>query len=400
MPEQNSDVKKERQSPKRAAGADAPLPKPRQKTAFAPAAPQPKPAVQKNREEAPKEKAGEKPPAKKPVAETPPQKPQAPVVDAEKTAPAPALPQENPPGKTTEKLPTLQEKPPEKRKPKPDSEQVRLKKEEQARRVRRRNRQIIGLAVSILVVVGAVSIIMGGINMARNIFDDSGEIKDYQNRFKAFVWFDILPFDSIAQMDEHSLKQVVIWSIFDDQSESLSRNENGEAQVPASEVERYGAALFGPDFRFSGHESFKDNVFDLPYSYDAETLMYSVPSTGLNPNYLPTVMQVVREPGGVRRVVVGYVSTRTSDNQVVQTPDYEHPARYMDYMLRRDGNSYYLFAVRKNETYVPNTAPSQSTAPSSGPIANSLPALEVSSLLNYSQPLPEQSQSQAQSISA
>lgn len=260
---------------------------------------------------------------------------------------------------------------PEKRKSKAESEQLRLKKEEQARRSRRRNRQFIGLAVAILVVVGAVSIVMNGINMARNLFDDSGEMDEYQNRFKAFVWFDMLPFDSVSQVDENSIKQVVIWSIFDDQGDTLTRNEKGEAMVPASEVDLYGAEIFGPDFRFSGHSEFYDPVFDLKYEFDPETQMYAVPSTSLNNNYLPRVMEVVREPGGVRRVVMGYVSAINSDNQVMAVPDYDHPVRYMDYLLRRDGSGYYLYAIQNNTTY----AAAASSSSGSASVAESLPEL-------------------------
>lgn len=344
MADQNNDVKKEKQPPKKIDQQAVPPPRPRQATQ-----PLPPPA---------------RPPHPAPPAAKPPEGSPLPKNAGPKTPPAGTPPA------------TAPEKRVEKRKPKPDSEQVRLKKEEQARRSRRRNRQIIGVAVTILVIVGAVSIVMNGITMARNVFDSSGEIEEYENRFKAFVWFDVLPFESVTQVDENSLKQVVIWSIFDDQSEQLERNDYGEAQVPASEVDRYGADLFGPDFRFSAHDSFEDLVFDLEYTYDPETLMYSVPSTGLNPNYLPTVVEVIREPGGVRRVIMGYVSTRTSDNQVVQTPDYDHPARYMDYMLRRDGSNYYLFAIQKNETYVPESGASSGSASASLPVQESLPALE------------------------
>ena len=263
----------------------------------------------------------------------------------------------------------------EKRKHKHDSEQIRLKKEEQTRRARRRNRQLIGFAVAVLVVVGAVSIVMNGIEMARNMFDNSDEIEMYQNRFKAFVWFDTLPFESISLMDENSLKQVIIWSIFDDQSDQLERNEQDEALVPASEVDRYAGEIFGPDFRFSGHESFEDK--DLKYPYNPDTLTYTVPSTSLNVYFLPKVMEVVREPGGIRRVVMGYVSAINSENQVLATPDFEHPVRYMDYLLRRDGNGYYLYAIQNNDTYALKVASeSGSASVSLGKEADSLLELE------------------------
>lgn len=265
-----------------------------------------------------------------------------------------------------------------KKRVKPDSEQMRLKKEEQARRSRRRRRQFIGLAISVLVVVGAFSIIFSGINVVKSMADNSEEFAEYEDRFKGFVWFDVLPFDSVSKVDENTIKQVIIWSILDDQMESLERNEYGEALIPASEVELYAARIFGPDFRFSGHSSFTDPAQQLSYLFDEETQRYTAPSTSLNYNYLPTVVDIVRESGGVRRVVMGYVSAISSDNKVVATPDFEHPVRYMDFMLRRDGNSYYLFAIQPNTTHTVTKPTDSSSVVQSASISESLPPQEQS----------------------
>lgn len=239
------------------------------------------------------------------------------------------------------------------KKTKGESEQARQKKEEKARATRRRNRQLIGLALAIFIVVGLISTVNFIINTTRNMLDNEDERMEYQTRFEPIVWFDLLPFDSVTQMDENSLKQVAIWGAFTKLSDTVPRDEYGQALISSAEVDLYGVELFGPDFRFTVHETFRDALWDLTYVFDPETKMYSVPSTGLMPLYYAKVVEIKREAGGVRRVVMGYISSRTSDDQVVATLDYDHPSRYVDFMLRRDGNEYYLFAIQPNTTHVP-----------------------------------------------
>ncbi len=389
MPDPKNEKKNDRQPNRQ---PPPPRPRPTGEPARSAAKPQAQPAA---KPAFPAGGAAAAPRAPAPVATPAAPKPAAPATQAPPAAPKPGGAVQPPaatgtqaplaPSAAPAATPQPQGQPPEKKAPpapakraerrkakKTDGDQLRLKKEEQARRTHRRNRQLIGVAISILVVVGAVSIVLSGIGMARQVFDSTGEIDEYQNRFKAFVWFYVQPFESITQVDENTFKQAIIWSIFDDQMADLARNDIGEALVPASEVDRYGARVFGPDFRFSTHETFRDQVQQLQYNFDAEARMYAVPNTGLNPDYLPTVVDVVREAGGVRRVVVGYVSTRGNENQVLATPDYDHPAMYMDYLLQRDGSDYYLYAIRQNTTYAAEIA-SEPASPPASPAAPSVP---------------------------
>ena len=257
----------------------------------------------------------------------------------------------------------------DKQPPKIDSEQVRRNKEEQARAARRRSRQMIGVALSVLIVVGALSIVNMGVDLVRGLMDDS-ELKDeYARRIETMVWFDVLPFSDPAQADQNSLKQTVLWSIFYDQQTTLERDEIGSVLIPAIEVDIYAANLFGPSFRFGEHESFYEPSQAMEYTYSPEAQAYTIMVTSPTILFQPKVVEIERESGGVRRVVVGYVSNQ-SGNEIVPTPDYDNPVRYMDYLFRRDGNEYYLFAVERN-TSMPTPQPSSSssapTAPSDEP---------------------------------
>ncbi len=257
----------------------------------------------------------------------------------------------------------------EKQKPKQDPEAARLKKEERARASRRRSRQLIGFALTVLIVVGAVSIVMAGINLVNSWMDVSDEKDDYQTLFEPLVWFDIVPFNSVSTLEENAVKQVAIWGVWNQyrkNDEEIARNSYGEALVSADEVNRYGVDLFGPNFRFSGHATFTDTIQGLRYTFDEENQQYVMPNTGLNMEFYATIVDIVQEGGGVRRVVVGYVNARGDNNQMMAQPDFNNPTRYMDYMLRRDGSGYYLYAIQPNTTHVPQVTPPASLPPEDG----------------------------------
>lgn len=237
--------------------------------------------------------------------------------------------------------------------------------EERTRRTRRRTRQFLGLAVAILVVVGAVSIIRSGIDLAGSFVNNEAEYEEYNVRIAPFVWFDVLPFENLESANQTAIKQSIIWGVMNQLgNENISRNERGEPQLPAVEIDRYAAALFGPEFVFE-HASFADPVEGLSYVYDPATEIYTVPATGLTPYYYPSVVEFVRESGGVRRVVVGYVSAIGSNDELIATPDYDNPSQYFDYYFYRDGASYYLYAIQPNKTYEPRLADTSLPAASS-----------------------------------
>ncbi len=260
------------------------------------------------------------------------------------------------------------------KKNKSDMEQDRNSRDEHARRSRRRTRQFLGLALAVLIVVGAVSIVNYGINVVRTAMNDTSMADEYKARIAPFVWFDVLPFEKLEDANQDTLKQAVLWGVLNQTgTDKITRNERGEALVPAIEIDRYAAALFGPDFEFK-HASFSDPVEGLEYTYDEEAGMYVVPATGIMPYYDATVVDITRAGGGVRKVVVGYVQTYNANDEVIATPDYEHPAKYMDYLFRRDGNDYYLYAIQPNTDYAAAVSSSSVSIPSSSlpPVSSSM----------------------------
>lgn len=263
----------------------------------------------------------------------------------------------------------------EKKQKRADSDVARQKKEEQARGARRRSRQWIGVALAILVVVGAVSIVRTVFDAVGSLLDNTAEMTEYENRLRPMVWFDVLPFTDLGQVNQQELKQVALWGIFDSTpTNELRKSEDEQILISAREVDLYAAELFGANFKFTEHGPFEDASMGLIYNFDSETQDYIMPNTSLQPAYTARVMDIVNRSDGIRQVIVGYVSLINTEGAVVNQPDYEHPVLFMDFFFLRSGNAYYLYAMQRNTAYtLPTENASSTTAQSTLVVPESLP---------------------------
>ena len=78
--------------------------------------------------------------------------------------------------------------------------------EEHARRHRRRLRQMLGLVVCFLVLVGAASVLSRGAKAVAGLFDNSVLKEDFETRLQCYVMLDPLPFDSWTRRTPTRLK--------------------------------------------------------------------------------------------------------------------------------------------------------------------------------------------------
>ena len=62
--------------------------------------------------------------------------------------------------------------------------------EEHARMQRRRGRQALGLLVAILVIVGFVTVLRAGVGAVANLFDDTAQKQEYEDKLEGLVLFD------------------------------------------------------------------------------------------------------------------------------------------------------------------------------------------------------------------
>ena len=62
--------------------------------------------------------------------------------------------------------------------------------EEHARLQRRRGRQALGLLITILVLVGFVTVLRAGVGLVANLFDDTAQKQEYEDKLEGLVLFD------------------------------------------------------------------------------------------------------------------------------------------------------------------------------------------------------------------
>ena len=82
--------------------------------------------------------------------------------------------------------------------------------EEHARMQRRRGRQALGLLVAILVIVGFVTVLRAGVGAVANLFDDTAQKQEYEDKLEGLVLFDPMPFDGIENIDDLTLREAAV----------------------------------------------------------------------------------------------------------------------------------------------------------------------------------------------
>ena len=236
-----------------------------------------------------------------------------------------------------------------------------------ALRRRRRLRQVLGAVVWVLVVIGLASVISGGVRLTASLFDDTEEKEEFELRLQTLVSLDPEPFDSLESANRARLLDAAIWSVIQQNSDSLDtyeRDEVGAMYLPTLDIDRAVASLYGPDFHFN-YETFTDN--GLTFQYVPEKNAYLLPITSVNGNYSPRVMQIRRE-GSTKRVTVGYLDLYGS-GEIVFDPTKLEPAKYMDYIFTRSGDAYYLTAITESEMKAESQTGSVSSGGAQAPVA-------------------------------
>ena len=146
-----------------------------------------------------------------------------------------------------------------------------------ALRRRRRLRQVLGAVVCVLVVIGLASVISGGVRLTASLFDDTEEKEEFELRLQTLVSLDPEPFDSLESANRARLLDAAIWSVIQQNSDSLDtyeRDEVGAMYLPTLDIDRAVASLYGPDFHFN-YETFTDN--GLTFQYVPEKNAYLLP---------------------------------------------------------------------------------------------------------------------------
>lgn len=238
--------------------------------------------------------------------------------------------------------------------------------EEHARHHRRRARQALGVVIALLVIIGMVTVVRSGISVVANLFDDTQQKEEYENKLEGLVMFDPLPFDGIENIDDLTLREAAVWgcvySIQDTQGGFDNYNTDPDTEqllLPSVDVDAYLAKLVGPSFKMT-HKTFE--MEDMTVEFDEASQCYKIPVTGTVGSYRAVVTKLFKK-GGQLHVTVGYIPTQSSDDTILSTTS-DVPTKYMDYLFTRQSGSWYLTGLTDSET---KPAVSDSSASSNEP---------------------------------
>ena len=244
--------------------------------------------------------------------------------------------------------------------------------EEHARLHRRRARQALGLLIAVLVLVGAVTVVRAGVGAVANLFDDTQQKQEYEDKLEGLVLFDPLPFDGIENIDDLTLREAAVWGCVYNIQETQGNFDNYNTDpdteqllLPSVDVDAYLAKLVGPSFRMA-HKSFE--MEDMTVEFDETTQCYKIPVTGSVGTFRATVTRLFKKDG-LLHVTVGYIPTQSSDDSILNTSS-DTPTKYMDYLFSRQSGSWYLTGLTDSETK-PEAADSAVSSAAPAPLAES-----------------------------
>ena len=229
--------------------------------------------------------------------------------------------------------------------------------EEHARMQRRRGRQALGLLVAILVIVGFVTVLRAGVGAVANLFDDTAQKQEYEDKLEGLVLFDPMPFDGIENIDDLTLREAAVWGCIYNIQETQGGFDNYNTDpdteqllLPSLDVDAYLAKLLGPGFKLT-HRSFE--MEDMTIEFDDATQCYKIPVTGTVGYYRAVVTKLFKR-SGKPHVTVGYIPTTSTDDSIINVSS-DTPTKYMDYLFERQSGSWYLTGLTESETKAEST---------------------------------------------
>ena len=230
--------------------------------------------------------------------------------------------------------------------------------EEHARIKRRRWRQTLGLLITVLVLIGFITVLRAGVGLVANLFDDTAQKQEYEDKLEGLVLFDPMPFDGIENIDDLTLREAAVWGCIYNIQETQGGFDNYNTDpdteqllLPSLDVDAYLAKLLGPGFKLT-HRSF--DMEDMTVEFDETTQCYKIPITGTVGYYRATVVKLFKRSGKLH-VTVGYIPTQSSDDSILNTSS-DTPTKYMDYLFERQSGSWYLTGLTESETKPDSTA--------------------------------------------
>lgn len=216
---------------------------------------------------------------------------------------------------------------------------------------------LIGGLISLLSVVGAVAIIIGGIHWVRQAADITEIKEEFYYYLQPVLAYTPDPFEDIAVTEQDAFLDAAAYRVslaeqirmMQEQQKNSSAevvcnyavDDQGRIAVPVEEIEASYRALFGPDAPLT-HRSVEENAL----TYSQADGCYYVPFNELMTNYRPVVESIKRR-SRTYTVRVGFVANNdiaidSHGNEVPPTADMA--SYFQTYTFTRTGDNYYISA--------------------------------------------------------
>lgn len=221
----------------------------------------------------------------------------------------------------------------------------KIRKKRQRGKLSRRQRinAILGMAMSFFIIIGVISTIWFAVKTTGEIVNNTSQKEELAKTIFPFVIIDIASFSDVAALDNTAIVSAAIWEfIIDEQDKSkYQRDELGSIYVPDVDIEYYIRLLFGNDVIIK-HQSIENS--NVMMNYDPETKMYNIESTPKILPYKPRVDKITRKDN-IYTLKVSYILPDAMWNFNTQNK-VEHVDKTMEYVLKKNKNSYQLLSVK------------------------------------------------------
>ncbi len=203
---------------------------------------------------------------------------------------------------------------------------------------------IIGLIVTILAIIGLISVITFSVDKFKAFADNTQQKNDFASFIYPIVICDPAPFDQTTKLRNDTIVTASIWDIILYEDKSKYTTEFDYMVVPEVDIELHAIKLFGTGLNIT-HASILGT--DIQFYYDEDIKSYRIPTNPKYFTYSPVVVDIERV-GERYTLTVGYVSPTPA--WLTRTGDYTPiPEKYVEYIVSKRGNEYTLVAIQKSD---------------------------------------------------
>lgn len=206
---------------------------------------------------------------------------------------------------------------------------------------------VVGIIITIFAIIGLITVIGSVVSSVSSYFEN----REYEKReeYKTFIAPVIMndpdPFDDVINADQSQLIGAAIWAFLSGEIDpnSVDYTENGMV-VKQEVVEKEFSRLFGKDVA-PLHQTVEGGD-GIEFEYDSEKKTYTVPITGINAIYSPTVLDM-KTHGSTVILTVGYLASTDWQQGINGDMIPPEPVKKISIYLRKGNDDYYISSIKE-----------------------------------------------------